>query len=345
MRFLKPLLLIFLLALSPALLAMGADTTATATENDMTTPAGIGIGLLDVPASTQNDPRARAYIIDRLAPGSEITRRVQVTNNTASAQTIYLYPGAASITGGSFVGAESGSINELTTWTSLTQTTIELPSGGKAEVPVSIKVPADAAEDEHYGAIWAEARSPATKGGVVQANRVGIRMYLSIGPGNGKPADFSITTLTAARDSEGLPQLSALVTNTGGRALDITGQLHLIDGPGQLSAGPFAVQQARTIAPGTSQNVTFTMPKELPHGPWTAQIKLKSGLLDRQASAPITFPEDGPGEAVAPIQESSNPWLPIAVSAAVLLVAAITALLALRHRRRREEVTATTSAH
>lgn len=338
MRFLKPVFVMILLMFSPTLLAMGAAPMVTVAETTAATPTGIGIRLLDIPSSTQGDPRARAYIIDRLKPGTEITRRIQVENNTDSTQTIRLYPGAASIDGGSFIGAESGSINELTTWTSLAQTQIELPSGSKAEVPVTIKVPSDAAEDEHYGAIWAEARSPANKDGMVQANRVGIRMYLSTGPGNGKPADFSVTSLTAARDSEDLPQLSALVTNTGGRALDVTGELRLTDGPGELSAGPFSTQQVRTIAPGKNQTVIFDMPRELPNGPWTAQIELKSGLLERQASAPVTFPDAGTGEAVAPIQEGGNQWLPIAGIIAALLIAIITSILVMRHRRRREEL-------
>ncbi|WP_251040158.1 hypothetical protein [Arthrobacter sp. ISL-72] len=322
-----------------ALAAVPGETTAPAA------PAGIGIRLLDIPASTKDDPRARTYIIDRLVPGTEIRRRVLVENNTGSAQSVRLYSGAAHIDAGSFVGDDAGSRNELTTWTTVAQPQIDLASGGSAEVLVTIKVPADAAEGEQYGAVWAEVRSAADKGAVVQANRVGIRIYLSVGPGNGKPADFTITSLTPARDSTGHPQLSALVTNTGGRALDVSGELSLTAGPGGLSAGPFAVQQAITIAPGKEQNVTLTLPRELPNGPWTAQVRLKSGLLERQASAPVSFPDAGPGEAVAPVRGDGNEWLPwLAAAASVLIVLAALALSLLARRRRRLHQTAAAPA-
>jgi len=325
-----------LLALSQTGTAMAAAVTGPSAATPAPAPGGIGIRLLDIPASTKDDPRARTYIIDRLAPGSEIRRRIQVENNTGSAQSVRLYSGAAHIDGGSFIGDDAGARNDLTTWTTVAQPQIDLAPGVSAEVLVTIKVPADAAEGEQYGAVWAEVRSAADKGGVVQANRVGIRVYLSVGPGNGKPADFTVTSLTPARDSAGNPQLSALVTNTGGRALDVSGELSLTGGPGGLSAGPFAVQQAVTIAPGKAQNVTFTLPRELPNGPWTAQVRLKSGLLERQASAPITFPDAGPGEAVAPVQADGNEWLPwIAIAAAVLIVLAVLAVALLVRRRRR----------
>ncbi len=297
-------------------------------------PAGLGIRLLDIPVNTQNDPRARTYIIDRLAPGSEITRRIRVENNTGAAQKVRLYAAAARIEGGVFVGENAGVQNDLSTWTSLEKPEVELASGEAADIPVTITVPADAPESEQYGAVWAEMRSTADAGGVVQANRVGVRVYLSVGPGNGAPADFTITSLTPSRSAEGDPQVSALVTNTGGRALDITGDLSLSSGPGGLSAGPFTVKTATTIAPGNNQNVTFTLPRELPDGPWTAGIKLRSGLLEREASAPVTFPEAGPGESVTPVQNRNDQWLVWAAAAGVALLVLITAALVLTRRNK-----------
>ncbi|MDQ0864483.1 hypothetical protein [Arthrobacter globiformis] len=325
-----------LIAVAQIAPATAAGLTQMAETTPPAEPAGIGIRLLDIPASSQNDPRARTYIIDRLAPGGEIKRRIQVENNTAEAQTVHVYSGAAHIEAGSFVGENTGSINELSTWTKAAQPQIELPAGGSADVLVTIKVPTDAPEGEQYGAVWAEVRSAADKGGVVQANRVGIRVYLSVGPGNGKPANFSVTSLTPGRDQNGNPQLSALVTNTGGRALDITGTLRLAAGPGGLSAGPFGIQKAATIAPGKAQNVTFTLPAELPNGPWTASVSLKSGLLERKATATLTFPDAGPGEAVTPVQEEETPWSALmALAAAALITLIATALLMQRRRRRR----------
>ena len=277
------------LALIPASPVVADSLTGTrllSASTPLPEPSGVGIRLLDIPAATQNDPRARSYIVDRLAPGITIERRIQVQNKSNSAQSVRIYPGAATIKDGSFIGGNDPAVNELTTWTSINQPQLDLPAGQEADVQVTINVPADAAEDEHYGVVWAEVRSTPAKGtNIVQASRVGIRIYLSVGPGNGKPADFTITSLTTARDTDGNPQLMAKVTNTGGRALDITGDLKLTEGPGGLSAGPFPLQQATTISPGDKQNVIFTLDAELPNGPWEAHLRLKSGLIEHETSA------------------------------------------------------------
>lgn len=341
LRSLMTLIAMILLVLCTVAAADAADVPrATAPAPPPSQPAGVGIRLLDIPAGTQNDPRARTYIVDRLAPGTEIKRRVRVENNTGSAQTIRVYQGAAHIEAGAFTGDNETVKSDLTTWTQVARPQIDLPAGAAAEILVTITVPSDAAEGEQYGAIWAEVRSPADKGGVVQANRVGIRIYLSVGPGNGKPADFAINSVTAGRAKDGNPVLSAVVTNTGGRALDITGGLSLTGGPGGLSAGPFNVQKATTLAPDNAQTVTFTTPAVLPNGPWTAQIKLTSGLLERTASATVTFPDTGPGPAVAATPEDGYPWLPLSATAAVLLLAAAAAVVFMRRLRRRNRAAA-----
>ena len=291
--------------------------------------------LLDIPAATQNDPRARVYIVDRLAPGIEIQRRIQVQNNSGSTQSVRIYPGAATIEDGSFVGGNDPSVNELTTWTSVDLPQPELVAGEAVDVMVTINVPADAPEGEQYAVVWAEVRSaPAEGTNIAQASRVGIRIYLSVGPGNGAPADFSITSLTAARNAQGDPQIAASVTNTGGRALDITGDLSLSEGPGGLSAGPFPLQQTTTIAPGANQNVIFTLDAELPNGPWDAQLKLKSGLVEREAVATITFPDAGPGETVKPVKGSPVLWIVLGTGMGVVLIAVVL----LRWLRRRNAV-------
>lgn len=333
MRSLMFLFAMILLALTPAVPSMAAGPAAAATSPAQ--PEGIGIRLLDIPASAQNDPRARTYIVDRLAPGTEIQRRVRVENNTRTARTIRIYPGAARIDGGAFIGDDAAVQNDLMSWTRLATPQVDLAPGSHTEVMVSIKVPADAAEGEQYGAIWAEVRSPADNGGVVQASRVGVRIYLSVGPGNGKPADFTITSVTAGRSKDGHPELSALVTNSGGRALDITGELSLTGGPGGLSAGPFSVPKATTVAPGNTQTVVFTPPDVLPNGPWTAQIKLKSGLLEREAAATVTFPDVGPGQAVLPGHDDSMQWVPLAASIAAFFIVAAVVIWIVLHRRRR----------
>lgn len=161
-----------------------------------------------------------------------------------------------------------------------------------------------------------------------------------MGAGNGKPADFAINSLTPSRDANGMPQLSGLVTNTGGRALDVTGELKLSGGPGGISAGPFSVQAAVTIAPGNDQDVTFTLPRELPNGPWKAEITLRSGLLERQAAADVTFPDAGPGAPLATTGQEDNQWLPVAALVAAAIIALIIIFVLFRKRLHRQRADA-----
>ncbi|MFJ6078646.1 hypothetical protein ACIQC0_10140 [Pseudarthrobacter sp. NPDC092419] len=273
--------------------------------------------------------------MDRVSPGTEINRRIQVRNNTGARQSLHLYPGAARIQDGSFIGEDAGTGNELSSWVSLETPRIALGSGESAEVRTTIRVPRNAAEAEHYGAVWAELRSAnpdARAGSVTTVNRVGIRVYLSVGPGNGKPADFAIGSLTAVRGVDGKPRLSALVTNTGGRALDLQGSLTLADGPGALSAGPFDTKKASTLATGERREVVFELPAEIPNGPWTAEVRLKSGLLERVASARITFPDEGENAASVPVPGSGG-LLFILGALSIFVLALLLAILIRRHRR------------
>ena len=82
------------------------------------------------------------------------------------------------------------------------------------------------------------------------------------------------------------------------------------------------MQQAATIAPGDKQNVIFTLDAELPNGPWEAHLRLKSGLVEHEASATITFPNAGQGETVTPRARPLFLW--IVLGAGVLLLAAAT---------------------
>ena len=194
---------------------------------------GIGLRLLDVPSAASPDPRARIYIVDHLAPGTVIHRRIEVSNTTASTVRISLYPAAATIAGGSFLGAEGHARNELSTWTRVRPGASRIATGKRMNAVVTIAVPRDAAPGERYGVVWAEVRSaPPGDGGITQVNRVGIRLYVSVGPGGAPAPDFTIESLTAIRSPGGQPTVLATVRNTGGRALDMSGTLQLAGGPG-----------------------------------------------------------------------------------------------------------------
>jgi hypothetical protein len=299
---------------------------------------GIGIQLVDVPAATADDPRARAYIIDHLAPGSVIERRILVTNGTGSPLDVTVYPAAASIKNGEFLAAKGHTPNDLSTWTSATPFSLELSPHEKSFVHVTIQVPSNAAPGETYAVVWAEVTTPpSTPGGLTQVSRVGIRIYLSIGPGGDPASDFDIMSLTAARDNNDAPMVQASIRNTGGRALDLSGELTLSEGPGGLSAGPFQITVGTTLGIGQTEPVSVSLNEQLPDGPWLATIKVESGLTKRTAKATLTFPS-GPGSGATVSAQSpfSAHWWVIAAGVAALLLLLLGLARYVSQRRARE---------
>ncbi|MGQ0483060.1 MAG: hypothetical protein ACT4O0_18790 [Pseudonocardia sp.] len=327
---------------SALVVAAGAATTGTAAASAIPSvrsapvthpasaapnPGGIGLRLMDVPTAAAEDPRARLYIVDHLAPGTVINRRVEVSNTTKAPVRVSMYSAAADIKDGSFTGAAGRTPNELSTWTTLSQGTVNLAPGAKAPNTVTIAVPADAAPGEQYAVVWAEIGSSGE--GVNLVNRVGLRLYVSVGEGNAPAASFDIESVTATRDAEGHPVVTAEVRNDGGRALDMSGTLTLSDGPGSMSAGPFPARLGSTLAPGQSTAVTIPLDRQLPAGPWTAALALLSGQLEKSARASIEFPS-GPGSSFTTrLREHPEIWFALLV----LLVLTITAGYILRRRR------------
>ncbi len=290
--------------------------------------ASFGIRLVDVPGFSANDPRALQYITDHLPPGAVIRRRVLVENKSPSVAHVALYADAATISRGSFVGDNGDTRSDLTTWIGASRQELTLAPGASAMDAVTIRVPRDASSGERYGVIWAQETSTVPSGNglaIREVNRVGIRIYLSIGPGGAPPTNFTITHITGSRQQNGDPAVNARLSNTGGRAVDLTGYLTLADGPGGVSAGPFAIPDGMmTLAPGQFGQVRAILPKRLPDGPWRVMIDMKSGLIERKASATIDF-------AVA---HSRLLWWLLLAAILIVLAGLLAVFLWYRRRRR-----------
>lgn len=299
-------------------------------------PETVGIRIVDAPTSRADDPRAMQYIVDHVAPGTTISRRVEVTNDTSEEQEVQLYAAAATISDGNFLFGEGRAANDLTSWTTVDPPTVTPPAGGETLATVTIAVPADASPGERYGVVWAELPAAIPEGGGIGAvNRVGVRIYLSVGEGGEPASDFAITAFEARRDAEGNPVVAATVENTGGRALDLSGEMTLAGGPGGLSAGPFDATLGTTLGIGQSEPVLVTLDKALPNGPWDATIVLRSGMTEREATATITFPEaaEGSSEPVTTTAPSSD-GSPLPVIVAVVALVALSVLVFSLIRRR-----------
>ncbi|MFD8751892.1 peptidase [Kitasatospora sp. NPDC059577] len=319
--------------------AAGHEAPAASSPQDPAADRTIAIKLLDAPENRRADPRAHAYIIDHLAPGSTIERRVEITNRSSTPMHVKVYAAAATIAKGEFTFAPQRTPDELTGWTSFDAADLELAASETARVRTTVRVPGDAAAGERYGVIWAQTAAPTDRSHTLTVlGRVGVRMYIDVGPGDEPPSDFTIERLYPARARDGRGEVRARIHNTGGRALDISGTLSLLDGPGGQHTGPFSTgRTGATLAPGDSGEVVVPLDATLPNGPWTGELALRSGLVEHTTRATITFPST-PGsvgaDAASAALQGDFPTSVVAWLSALAL-AALCLLLSRFLRRRR----------
>ena len=269
----------------------GTARSASPRSAAVTVPGGVGVRLLDVPADAVNNPRAREYIVDNLTPGTTIHRRIEVANTTGAELHVAIYPAAATVSQGSFVGAPARTADDLSAWTTVSRPVIDIPAGSTATDTITVAIPATASPGERYAVVWAEVRSAKAGGTIELINRAGIRMYVYVG-GTNPATSFTVNTLTGQRDPGGHAVVRALVHNTGGLAVDLTGTLIMSSVTGALTvtAGPYPAQLGTTLAPGQSEPVWFTLTGQVTNGPWNATVTLHSGLNQQAFRAKITFP-------------------------------------------------------
>jgi hypothetical protein len=284
-----------------------ASGTAAAAAAGPVPERSVGIRLLDAPAGRAADPRAQLYVVDHVRPGATVTRRVELANGTRRPVRLGLYAAGAEVEQGRFRFLDGPATNELAGWTRVRPGQVLVPARGTANATVTIAVPADASAGERYAVVWAELpRSVPTGGGVSAVNRVGVRVYLSVGPGGEPPSRFVIESVTAERAGDGRPVVVVRVRNRGGRALDLSGELRRSGGPGGLRAGPFPVQLGTTLGVGDAGFVRVPLDPAVPDGPWRVRITLRSGAAQGSASATAAFPAR-PGSAAAEVPATAVP--------------------------------------
>jgi hypothetical protein len=305
--------------------------------HDAAAKDSLGIRLLDIPAGATADPRAHEYIVDSLLPGTTIQRRIEISNGTAAPLTVAVYSGAAKIARGSFLGAPAGSHNTLSQRTSVSAPQVVVGAHQSVIDTVTVAIPADAAPGESYAEVWAQVADAG--GNISLVARVGVRLYLDVRGNNPPETNFTITTMTALRNAEKRPVVKAMVHNTGGRAIDVTGVLTLDSASGSLHAGPYDAELGTTLAPGQSEPVTIVPMDPLGDGPWKAILTLSSGTVQKEVHATITFPQKtgtgsistahaGPG-GIAPLL-----WL-IGGALILLLIATLMWIVVTRRSRSR----------
>lgn len=333
------------IVLAPITMPTRANAATTASVPTQASAGSVGIRLVDVPADAAADPRARQYIVDELLPGTTIERRIEISNSTDEALTVQAYAAAATISDGAFVGESARTANDLSSWTTLSEPEVVVPAGSTVMNTVTVAIPADAAPGEQYAAVWVQVGGD-TGDAIQVVNRVGVRMYVSVGGDNAATSAFVVDTLTASRDDDGNAVVTAMLHNTGGRALDASAALGLTAVGGTLTAGPYTAEQGATIAPGESAPIEVVVTDDLAAGPWLARIEVSSGTLAQSFDAELTFPDEGTADAtLARSEQQDYPlWLAMILSIGTLVVVTVGAAATLLVRKHRLELAAAAAA-
>jgi hypothetical protein len=295
-----------------------AQSAAAASPNErVATSPTLGIRLLAPTGTPSSNPLASSYIVARLAPGEVLSRTVEIDDRSETSMNVALYVAAAKVVAGQFEFAARGASNDLTNWTSIASSSIRLAPESDAVDTVTTRVPDDASAGTLYAVIWAAvSAAPARGSGITLVSRVGVRMYVSVGPGGAAPSNFALRALSAKRESSGDSLLVTTVHNSGANTLDLDGHLTLTHGPGGLHAGPFVARLGVVLAPGATEPASVILAPDFPRGPWTATLRVSSGTLSRSTSDTITFP------ARPAIRTPSGVALPLSLALIALLVGA-----------------------
>jgi hypothetical protein len=288
----------------------------------------VGIRLVASPGTPSKNPLASSYIVAQLKPGTKLTRAVEIDNDSKKYVDVSVYVAAASIVRGHFVFAPGAQGNELARWTTVGKTTLRLAPDSQAFDTLITKVPLTSVKGNNYAVVWAAVSAAPPRGsGITMVSRVGVRMYVAVGPGGAAPSNFIVTTLSTEREKSGDSLLVTRIRNSGANTLDLNGILTLSKGPDGLHAGPFTAKLGVVLAPGASEPVAVVFAPSFPRGPWRADLKVSSGELQRSTIATISFPSRHD-------RHDSSRKLPVLLFV-VLVLLAVGSLFVVKRLRRR----------
>jgi hypothetical protein len=276
-------------------------------------PATIGIRLLEAADASSAQGLESVYIVGDLQADHALTRRLEIFNTSGSSMRITLYPAAAAIRAGAFTYAVGRSMNQLSSWITVARPVIMLAPRSDTEVKVRVSVPKRTTPGERYAVVWAQVSARTSSSGDVQlTNRVGIRVYLSVGSVQ-LADDFRIGTVTARRTVNGAPYVAAWVLNESSATVRIVGRVTLHNGPGGLRDGPVSMVPLSALPPGDAGQVAAYFDRGLPRGPWRASLRMSNGTTGQVRITELVFPE-------VPLSSSTPEWrAPLLVSSAFVI--------------------------
>lgn len=278
------------------------------------------------------DERASRYIVDHVVPGSTLERDVTIGNDGDAPVDVELSVGGSEIVEHRLVFDDEGTgvEREIVEWAQLPRDRVTVAPRESVTVPVELVVPPDAEDGERYGVVWAAVRSTST-GAATVVNRVGVRIYLSVGDGPAPPSDFTVDLVAAGRADDGAPYLDVTLSNVGGRAVEPQGTVTFAGKAGEIEPG-------FTLTPADSGELRVRFDDDAARADaGEVDVVLGANGVDRRATAEVAFPTT-PGRRAGPVVAEPvgagdrARTLPTAIAAAMAAVVAVTAARARRGR-------------
>jgi len=274
-----------------------------------------------------------AYVVE---PGTELEDAVTVFNTGNVPQDFRIYATDA-------FNNEDGQFDILTgdqeptgvgSWVSIPQERITVPPGKQATIPITIKIPLEAAAGDHAGAIVASSPTSGSdeEGNVLNLDRrTGSRVYIRV---NGPlRADLAVTEVSTTYDQS--------VNPLGGTAhvryrVENRGNVRLGGTVTASVAGPFGIGESKITLP--------EMPELLPGEDvtLTADVKDVPALMYGETTVRLT-PSDGLGIETKASESKDTSFVPPIPLLLALFVVIVGLLVwrAIKRRRHADEPDAT----
>lgn len=194
-------------------------------------------GLGGRPAHPTADSRTQSWFIYKQDPGTSLNDEVLIVNNSSVKKVINLYPAdSVSASGGGFALKQEGEkMQDIGSWTSLSQGEVTLGPNESKLVPFLIQIPTSTTPGEYTGAIIVQEKTAPikTQDGMTLALRMGVRIYLTVS-GDIKKS-INLGSLEAKMDQNTV-HITLPITNTGNASVDIqSGNVELISMDSQTS--------------------------------------------------------------------------------------------------------------
>ncbi|MDX1659026.1 MAG: hypothetical protein R3343_09420 [Nitriliruptorales bacterium] len=286
--------------------------------------------------------RRSSYLIHDVSPGDVLEDRVEVVNLTnAPIQLLVESVDATLNADGAFAPAGPGTRREAGAWIELERNSLEIAPLGAESVGVTITVPSTAPAGDHVAAIVVQREDPDLQGNVRVVNRVGVRVYLTVGGGGPLSRDFSIAGFRWAGTPTDL-QFEVEIVNTGQLLVEPAGTIEV------SRDGTTVLRHEMPVLGGVprqeSRRLMISLPGELAGGTYVTDVDLQTWQGDAEDSAQTSFVLDadslaGASEGEADPFAGRGPWLSGALLTFMItfLIVGFFALPLLRRKREQDE--------